>query len=186
MIGRWSAGLFQHFDPLVFSFSPFSLCISSKITFNRDANQMSSFSLLYYSVQFFYKWREKKENANLSNKKLLINENIYLWTIYFMSFSFSFCTEQRVTSLCRVYNLKQKRTIFVRRFFFSPFSCVSLEWHRFEFFMQIEGWWDKNKLYNCRWNGRATGERERKGRKKMSESIFYIRCDREHSLDERG
>lgn len=68
-------------------------------------------------------------------------------------------------------------------------SCISLEWHRFEFFMQIEGWWDKNKLYNCRWNGRAAAatitpkkscDPEKKSKKRASKSIFYIsQCDRE-------
>lgn len=80
--------------------------------------------------------------------------------------------------------------VFFLPFFLVARSCISLEWHRFEFFMQIEGWWDKNKLYNCRWNGRAAATAapkktviQSRRKKRASKSIFYIsQCDRECSV----
>lgn len=107
-------------------------------------------------------------------KKKIVNKWKYLFMkIYFMSFFLPSSLAHSVAGCCsmryRIYiafmSSSEKKAIFVHRrhviqlSFFVLFlvarSCISLEWHRFEFFMQIEGWWDKNKLYNCRWNGRA-------------------------------
>lgn len=101
--------------------------------------------------------------------KISIYENLFY--VFFVVFLFWLCFES--ASLCRVYDSKRKRAIFVRCFFFL-FGCVPLEWHRFEFFMQIEGWWDKNKLYNCRWNGRAAERKKRQKKRKKKKQRIYL------------
>lgn len=99
--------------------------------------------------------------------KISIYENLF-YVFFFSTLSLSLCIE------CEFFFVAFMTWSEKERYLAVVFFYVLLEWHRFEFFMQIEGWWDKNKLYNCRWNRRASERMQKKKNRRKKKWIYFL------------